>query len=113
MKPVAGVLPIVAAVALAGCGGSSSSASATANGGPRPFAALTSAQRACLKKQGVTPPTGRGRQPSGGQPPTGTAPSGPPPGGAQRFLKMRAAMQACGITIPQRGPGAPTTGSQS
>jgi hypothetical protein len=38
---------------------------------------------------------------------------GPPPGVAQRFQKMRAAMQACGITIPQRGPGAPTTGSQS
>jgi hypothetical protein len=92
---------------------------------------------ACLKKQGVTLPTGRrrgnggppnGRPPTGtdGQPPTGTnrrppsgqgTPNGP---GSAQFQKLRAALQKCGVDFRGRPPnGQPpqgqgtTTGSAS
>jgi hypothetical protein len=92
---------------------------------------------ACLKKQGVTLPSGRrrgngglpnGGPPTGtdGQPPTGTnrrppsgqgTPNGP---GSAQFQKLRAALQKCGVDIRGRPPtGQPpqgegtTTGSAS
>jgi hypothetical protein len=106
--------------------GSSSGASSTGTAAARPqggggFASrLTSAQQSCIKKQGVTLPTGRpgGGRPGGGpppgstngQPPTGT--NGAPPNGGQggfrnspQAQKMRAAFKACGIQMPTR-PGA-------
>jgi hypothetical protein len=89
---------------------------------------------ACLKKQGVSIPSGRqrgnggppnGRPPTGtdGQPPTGTnrrppsgqgAPNGP---GAARFQKLRAALQKCGVDFrggppsgqPPQGQGTTTS----
>ena len=92
---------------------------------------------ACLKKQGVTIPSGRrrgnggppnGRPPTGtdGQPPTGTnrrPPSGqgaPNGRGAAQFQKLRAALQKCGVDFrggapngqPPQGQGT-TTGSAS
>jgi hypothetical protein len=76
---------------------------------------------ACLKKQGVTLPSGRlggnggppnGRPPTGtdGQPPTGTnrrppsgqgAPNGP---GSAQFQKLRAALQKCGVDFRGQPP---------
>ena len=57
--------------------------------GPRP--ALTDAQRQCLADQGVTLP---------GRPADGTRPA--PPTDEQRAA-LRAAAEACGISIPSRG----------
>jgi hypothetical protein len=71
---------------------------------------------ACLKKEGVTVPSGRGRgnggPPNGqnGQPPTGTdgqppsgqgGPNGP---GSAQFQKLRAALQKCGVDFRGRPP---------
>jgi hypothetical protein len=140
---IAPVIALVLVLGLVACGGDSGSGSATtasqgANAG-RNFLADPKVQ-ACLKKQGVTVPSGRrpnggngqppgdgsgqppaggnGQPPAGGneQPPAGgngqppTATNGRPPG-AQRnsaqFQKLRAALQKCGVTFPNRGNGAP------
>ena len=101
---------LVLSLALGACGDSSAGNTATAAGGQArgPFASLTSDQRTCLRKEGVSLPTFRQRQgpPPGanGQPP----PGGQPPAGMQRRFtpnsaqakKMRAAFKKCGITIP-------------
>jgi hypothetical protein len=107
-----------------GSGASSTTGAARPQGGGGFAARLTSAQQSCIKKQGVTLPSGRpGGRPGGGspsgdtnaQPPTGTngtPPNGGRPGGFNRnsaqAKKMRAAFQACGIQMPQRpGSAAP------
>jgi hypothetical protein len=102
---------VFVSLGIAACGSSSGGASTA--GAARPQggfgAQLTAAQQACIKKQGVTLPSGR----RGGRPPTGTngaPPTGRPPGGGNansaQAKKMRAAFQACGIQRPAR-PGAP------
>jgi hypothetical protein len=123
---------------VAACGSSSKSASSGA--GPSGHFVgfkLTSDQRACLKKQGVTLPTGgfRGGRPGAG--PNGGAPTGagangsgpngkftkrgrrkgkfpgsangtPPAGFAKQMRKRQAAFKTCGISFPSRsGQGAP------
>jgi hypothetical protein len=82
---------------------------------------------ACLKKQGVTVPSGRRGNggPPNGQPPTGTnrrppsgqdAPNGP---GSAQFQKLRAALQKCGVDFrggPPNGqppPGQGTTNTSA
>jgi hypothetical protein len=112
-------LLVVAVLALAACGsssnssGGSTSAAAAGAGAPRaggPFASLTSTQRSCLNKQGLSF--------GGRRPPNGQAPGGPPPGGAggqppagggfrnsARFKKMQTAFKKCGVKLPSRPPG--------
>ncbi len=130
------VVPVVAlalAFGLAACGSdsgsgttSNASASQRPNGG-RGFLSDPKVQ-ACLKKQGVTIPTGRrpnggnGQPPygGGGQPPSsgsGQAPgggSGQAPGGANgngrnsaQFQKLRQALQKCGVNFPRGGQNGP------
>jgi hypothetical protein len=118
------VIALVIVLGLEACGGGSDSGSATnasANqqpNGRQGFLADPKVQ-ACLKKQGVTAPSGR--RPNGGSPPNGQAPGGgngqPPNGGNGRplggqrnsaqFEKLRKALQKCGVTFPNRGNGAP------
>ncbi len=111
------VLPAVAiAVAsVAGCGGGSSSGAAVAagtsatagtTGGPNGFAAYA----ACLKKNGVTLPTGRPGGGFGGSRPSGGArPSGRPGGGFGGLNAtsgpMAAAAKACASLRPTGGFG--------
>jgi hypothetical protein len=102
---------VVLALGLGACGGgqSSSSASSTMQQGNarRGFFADPKVQ-ACLKQQGVTLPSGgryRNGRPHTGQPP------GAPNGGQRnsgRFQKLRAALQKCGVTPPDRGQNAPS-----
>jgi hypothetical protein len=124
-----------AALVLASCGGSSPSATTAAAArpaeGPGGFA-LTSQQRACLKREGVTLPTrpsGNRRPPAGGAPPQGYGPppdgAGPPQDGSgapparggddsSHFGRLRAAMQKCGITFRgRRGGGQPQPNGNS
>ena len=72
--------------------------------------------QACLKKQGVTVPSGRSRRPNGtrtapnGTPPTSTTPGSPPRnsrrgGNSAQFQKLRAALQKCGVKLPTGPPG--------
>jgi hypothetical protein len=107
---------VAAAVALGACGSSAtSSTSSTASAqqptqqaqgpGGGPFASLSATARACVAKQGVTLPTGQrpgNGQAQNGQPPAGTAGR---PANSDRFAKMRAALQKCGVTLPNRPPG--------
>src|SRR5438093_755158 len=89
---------------VAGCGSSSngSSTSSTQQRG-RGFASDPKVV-ACLKKQGVTLPTRRGRPPgANGQRPGGA--------GSAQFQKLRAALQKCGVTPPQPGQGGPGGGA--
>jgi hypothetical protein len=101
---------------LAACGSSSSSSSSASSstsggGGQTSRTALT----ACLRKHGVTLPSGNGAPPAGGAPSgggappagapgTGTAPSGggTPPAGFSGAggSKLQAAMKACGAKLP-------------
>lgn len=102
---------MLTAAALAGCGGGANSnstgTSAAAQGRPAGglFARLTTSQRSCLQKAGLTPP------PGGGRPRQGSGAGGRPPstGGGQqiqaRRQKMQAAFQKCGIKLPS-GPAA-------
>ncbi len=115
-------------IAVAGCGGGSSSSASNASAKTTKTTSGTAARRgafsnpkltACLKKQGVTLPSFQGRGAGGfrgrttpnGGPPTGTNRQGPPNGGgfrgggqfAQRFQKLREALQKCGASFPQRG----------
>jgi hypothetical protein len=112
-----------ATVALGACGSSSNASTSSAQPaqqqgrqqGGGPFASLSASARACVAKQGVTLPTGRGPgngQAPNGQPPNGQAPNGQPPAGAagrpansDRFAKMRAALKKCGVNLPSRPPG--------
>jgi hypothetical protein len=103
-------------VALGACGSSSGTSTTSAQQpqqqrqGGGPFASLSASARACVEKQGVTLPTGRGPgngqppngQPGNGQPPTG---SGQRPANSDRFVKMRAALKKCGVNLPNRPPG--------
>lgn len=121
------------ATGLTACGGGSgSSPSSNANAagqqqrrGPG-FFNVSAKVRACLKKQGVTLPTGgrRFNRPPNGQPPAGTnaqPPSGGAPQGAGRgnsaqFQKLRQALAKCGAQLPQGGApngngGPPPTGT--
>lgn len=104
------------AVALGACGSSSNSSNSSpqpAQGQQRgPFASLSADARACLAKQGITPPSG-GRPANGQRPPNGQAPSGGQrPANGARFQKLRAAMQKCGVKLPNRAPGgAPPSGA--
>jgi hypothetical protein len=136
------VLSIACMCLIAACG--SSSKSSSGSGGTTPvghFAGfkLTEAQRACLKKKGVTLPTGGGNFRGG--PPNGKFPKGkfhkgkfqkgkfqkgkfqkgkfpkggfPRKGFAGQNSKRLAAFKACGVSFPSRpGGGAPpstTTG---
>lgn len=98
---------------LAACGSSSSSSSSSTSsgGGGTSRTALT----ACLRKHGVTLPSGNGAPAAGGAPSgggappaggsgTGTAPSngGTPPAGFSGAggSKLQAAMKACGAKLP-------------
>jgi hypothetical protein len=115
---------------LAACGSdSNSSSTASAAGANQPGNARRGFLQdpkvvACLKKQGVTIPSGRrGTGPPNGQPPTGTnrrppsgqgAPNGP---GSAQFQKLRAALQKCGVDFrggppngqPPQGQGTTST----
>jgi hypothetical protein len=110
-RRIAGACTLILALGLTACGGDSSSSSTAGQaqqqgGGPRGFFQLDAKTRACLKQQGVTLPTGQ-RQPPNGQAP----PNGQPPNGQRRnrnrgdFEKLRAALQKCGVTFPNRGNG--------
>jgi hypothetical protein len=110
----------VVALGVTACGGGSSSTSTASssaaqqqNGGRRGFLSDPKVQ-ACLKKQGVTLAAGRRNGgPPNGQPPNGQPPTGtnrrPPTGtngnrpNSARFQKLRAALQKCGVTLPNRG----------
>jgi hypothetical protein len=114
-------------VGLAACGSSSSGSTSTATTGQQANARQGALQdpkvQACLKKQGVDlsglrRPNGQG---SNGQPPGGgsgnggndqTPPNGqaPPNGGFRNSAqgkKLRAALQKCGVTLPNRGQNGP------
>jgi hypothetical protein len=125
-KPTRFLSIVAAAGCLAACGGTGVSTpanSAAATGSSATRTALT----ACLKSHGVTLPSGTGGRPgpggggpprgttgsAGAGPPTGaTGPSGAPPpaGGGKRPAgagsaanpKLRAALQACGASMPTR-----------
>jgi hypothetical protein len=133
MKTAATMFAVLAATALAACGGGGNSGGkdAQTSSGPRltigaPGAPqqinLTDAQRSCLQKNGAPTPSG---PPSGG---SGGPPSGPPtgqpgqapPAGAQtfqrdpkQFAKMRQAFSKCGVQAPSGPPagGAPANTS--
>jgi hypothetical protein len=103
-RRIAGACTLILALGLTACGGDSSSSSSAGSqqgqgGGPRGFFQLDAKTRACLKQQGVTLPTGR------------RPPDGQPPNGQRRnrnrgdFEKLRAALQKCGVTFPNRGNG--------
>jgi hypothetical protein len=122
------LLVIALAALVSACGSSSgsktsSSASASANAGGNRAALV-----ACLRKHGVSLPTGGGA-PSGGAPGAGTPPTGsggaPPtggaggsgpsgfPGGGAGGSKFQAAFKACGAKFPSRGPGAGNFSNQT
>jgi hypothetical protein len=118
---------VVLAGGLAACGGSSSTGSATGSVGAGQAAptgqrtgqrfdpAIQQKIAQCLQAAGIAVPTFTGRPsgfPTGDRPsgsPTRTRPSGTRTGGfGGQFAdpKVRAALQACGITLPTRPPGA-------
>jgi hypothetical protein len=131
-RPVgAAVSALVIALGVAACG-SDSNSSSTANAGAgasqpgngrRGFLQDPKVV-ACLKKQGVTIPSGpRGNGPPNaqdGQPPTGTnrrppsgqgGPNGP---GSAQFQKLRAALQKCGVDLRGGAPnGQPPQGQDT
>jgi hypothetical protein len=122
------------AVVVAGCGssggGSSSESSTTtagssggssqesgstqegATGRPGGFE-LSDEARTCLKEQGFEPPEpGQGGPEGGGPPEGGGLPEGGPPTGAgsEKFMKMREALEECGVEMTGK-PGGPRTNS--
>jgi hypothetical protein len=116
----AGAVSVLAA-GLTACGSSSSGSGSTSTTGQQANARQGALQdpkvQACLKKQGVDlsgfrRPNGQGsngQPPSGGngQPPSG---QGPPNGGfgnSAQGQKLRAALQKCGVTLPNRGQNGP------
>ncbi len=122
-----GVLLAACALGVGACGSSDSTSTTNASasqgaGGQRngPGAVLRDPKvQACLKKQGVTIPSFRRPPGSGQRPPGGSGQGGgqsggsggqrPPGGGAnggrfaQRFQQLRAALQKCGVQLPQGG----------
>lgn len=118
---------LVGVAALTGCGSSSSATDAGTtpgqgfrSGGPGGFAADPALQKKiqkCLKAAGLSSSIPSGRPsgfPSGT--PSGTPPSGAPsggfsgrPGAGFGNSEVRAALQACGITLPSRPSGAPSS----
>jgi hypothetical protein len=104
---------VVVVLCVAACGSDSNSSSTAANAGTaasRPGSGRRGFLEdpkvvACLKKQGVTIPSGRPRGKGG--PPNGQPPAGQPrpnrPDSAQ-FQKLRAALQKCGVTFRGRPP---------
>lgn len=116
-------LAVVASVGLAGCGaGSSTSGGAAvtdtatppAGGGRGLDPALRQKIVACLQAAGLPVPSARPRPtgtPDGqGAPPTREAGQGRGFGGDVTTPQARAALQACGITLPTRRPaGSPPT----
>jgi hypothetical protein len=128
----AAVGALVIAVSVAACGSDSNPSSGANTGAATGAGQSGNARRgflqdpkvvACLKKQGVTVPSGprrgNGGQGQNGQPPTGTnrrppagqgGPNGP---GSAQFQKLRAAMQKCGVDFGGRPPnGQPPQGGQ-
>jgi len=127
------VLSIACMSSVAACGSSSKSSSGSAGAAPAGRGApagfkLTTAQRSCLKKKGVTLPSGGfggGRRGAGGSFPKGRFPKGahtkrkfpaaangkPPAGFAKQSRKRQAAFKACGVTFPSRPSqgGAPSS----
>jgi hypothetical protein len=117
-RRIASACTLIVSLGLTACGGDSSSSSTAAQaqqqGHPGRNARGAFLQdpkvQACLKKQGVTIPTFR-RPQNGQQPPNGQPPNGQPPSGQRRdrnngdFEKLRAALQKCGVTFPNRGNG--------
>jgi hypothetical protein len=127
------VLAAACIFAVAACGSSSSStstsAASAAAGGAHPVGLkLTTSQRSCLKKHGVTLPTGgfggrggggRFTGGRGGTPPKGTkfpagarrrGTGGAPPGARSGFSHnsaQSAALQACGVSFGSRVGGGP------
>ena len=135
------VLSIACMCSVAACGSSSKSGSGSTGTAPSGHSApvgfkLSSAQESCLKKKGVTLPTGgfRGGRPGAagahgaapdfkghgkfpkGKFPKGKFPKGKFPQGAHRSggfaqsSKFRTAFKACGVTFPSRGSRSSTTG---
>jgi translation initiation factor IF-2 len=123
---------LVVVLALAACGGgSSTNASSTTGAGAgaqRPGGGFLAAVQdpkvqACLKKAGVTLPSGGGPGRPGGPagagtrtaPPPQTGTTARPPAGVNggprgnpgQFAKLRTALAKCGVTLPNRGPGGP------
>ncbi|MEN3285509.1 MAG: hypothetical protein V7607_6649 [Solirubrobacteraceae bacterium] len=113
---------------LTACGGSSSgsgSASTSTTGkqaNARQGVFSDPKVQACLKKQGVTvpdfrrgsgPPANGGNGGSGGgntQPPSGSngqRPRNGASGNSAQAQKLRAALQKCGVTLPNRGQNGP------
>jgi hypothetical protein len=125
-----GALLIVLCLAACGSDSNSSSTASTGAGAGQPGNARRGFLQdpkvvACLKKQGVTIPSGRRGNggPPDGQPPTGTnrrppsgqgSPNGP---GSAQFQKLRAALQKCGVDFrggppsgqPPQGEGTTST----
>lgn len=116
-------LAVVVSAGLAGCGaGSSASDAATptntaapqAGGGRGLDPALRQKIVACLQAAGLPVPSARARPtdiptPDQGAPPTREPGQGRGPGGVGGEFatpQVRAALQACGITLPTRQPGA-------
>jgi hypothetical protein len=141
-SPIAlSALAVAATLALSACGGSGGDAqdgsndTGSSNGqrGSSPFAALQDKEvQACLKKQGVTVPTGPpgggqmpyggGRPPENGQPPENFQPpedgqqppqDGQRPPGGGISDELRAAAKKCGVTLPEQGQGAPPSRTQT
>jgi hypothetical protein len=117
----------VLALGLAACGGSSPGSTSTTSQQSSARRGVFSDPKvqACLKQQGVEVPNLRRRSgqgsneqpPSGGsgQPPNGgngqpRSGQGPPNGGfsnSARGQELRAALQKCGVTLPNRGQNGP------
>ncbi len=118
---LAAPLLLVLVVLAAGCGGSANSAASASTTVAAPAGATTGGPgggfrriantkfTACLKAQGVTPPSGgffrrqgQGQGSGGGQPPTGQPPAGAGRG-AFSDPKTRAAFQKCRQYLPNGG----------
>ena len=112
------VLVTVCMFAVAACG-SSSTASTTSAGAAGARAAgfkITTSERSCLKKHGVTLPTGgfaghQGHFPKGGKPPKGAKFPGHGAGGAHGGFAPNSArskaLKACGVSFGSGSYGRP------
>ena len=96
---------LLAAGLLSACGSSNSSGSASSTPAGAATTGTRAALTACLKKQGITIPQGRGA-PGGGPPGGPGAPgTGGPPAGFPGNAKLRAAFKACGANLPAGARG--------
>ena len=125
-----GLLVAVWMFAVAACGSSAKSSSAGGGAGARPAGfRITTSERSCLKKHGVTLPTGgfaghRGHFPRGGKPPKGAKFPGHgkgargsfPHGGFAANPARSKALKACGVSFGsglygrRGGPGTTSAG---